>query len=94
MMPCDSNGGSDIYLGVESLIPLVVGEAMLMKTVECHFLLIHGGEWVLIFCIGQYGLLNDGQELEWIIARACSVPITIMFHIVHTYMCEMTSHHL
>ena len=39
---CDYNGGSDIYLGVEPLIPLVVGEVMLMKTLKCHFLFIHG----------------------------------------------------
>ena len=42
ILSCDSNGGSDIYLGVEPLTPLVVGEVMLMTTLKRHFLFIHG----------------------------------------------------
>ena len=70
LLSCEYNGRSYINLGVEPLIPLAVGEFMLMKTEKCHFLFINGGEWVLILCLGQDGLLNKGHELEWIIARA------------------------
>ena len=90
---CDSNSGSGIYLGVEHLIPLVVGEVLLMKTLKCHFFFIHGGEWVLIFCLGQDGLLNKGHEIEWIIDHYCSVPIGIVLHLVHQYLGALTSHH-
>ena len=60
---CDSNGGSDIYLGVEPLITLIIDEVLLMKTVKFHFLFIHGGKWVLIFCLVQDGLLNKFHKL-------------------------------
>ena len=93
MLSCDSNGGSDIYLGVEPLIPLVVGEVLCMKTVKCHFLLIQGGEWLLIFYLGQDALLNKGHELEWIIDFYCSVPIGIVLHLVHHYLGALTSQH-
>ena len=92
-MSCESNGGSYIYLGVAPLILLVIGEVMFIKTVKCHFLFIHGGKWVLIFCLGQDGLLNKGHELEWIIARDCGVPIGIVLHIFHQYLGALTSHH-
>ena len=82
-MSCDSNGGSYIYVGIEPLIPLVIFEVLLTKTVKCHFLFIHGGEWELIFCLGQYGLLNKGNALEFIIACDYSVPIGIMLHLVN-----------
>ena len=93
VLSCDSNDRSDIYLDVEPIIPLVVGEILLMKTVKCHFVFIHGGEWVLIFCLVQYGLLNKGHELEWIIARDCSITISIVLHLVHKYLGAMTYHH-
>ena len=93
-MSSDSNGGYSIYLGVEPLISLVVGDVMLMKTTKFHFLLIHGGKWVLILCLVQYGILNKGHELKWIIDRACGVTIGIVLHIFHQYMCALTSHHL
>ena len=60
VLSCDYNGGSDIYLGVEPLIPLVVGEVLLIKTVKFHFLFIHGREWVLIFFLDQDGIINKG----------------------------------
>ena len=41
MLSCDSNDQFDKYVGVEPLIPFVVGEVMLTKTVKCHFLFIH-----------------------------------------------------
>ena len=94
MLYCDSNGVFNIYLGVEPLIPLVVGEVLLMKNVKCHFLFIHGGEWVLIFCLGQYSFINKVHELEWVISRACSVPIGVMCHLVHKYMGALTYHYL
>ena len=93
MLYFESKGGSNIYLGVEPLIPLVVGEVLLMKTVNCHFLFIHGGKWVLIFCSGQDGLLIKGHEIKWIISRACGVPIGIVLHLVLKYLCALTSHH-
>ena len=74
-------------------MPLFVGEVLLMKTVKLHFLFIHGGEWVLIFCLGQYGLLNKGHELEWVIACAYSVTIGIMLNLVHPYLGTLTSNH-
>ena len=64
------------------------------KIVKYHFLFIHGGEWVPIFCLGQDGLLNKSQKLEWIIACACSVPIRVMLHLFHQYLGTLTSHHL
>ena len=92
-MSCDSNGGSDIYLGVEPIIPLVIGEALLMKKLKFHFLFIYGGECVLILCLGQYGILNKGHELEWIIVCDFSVPIGIVIHLVHQYLGAPNSHH-
>ena len=70
VLSCDSNGVSDIYLGVEPLIPLVVGEILLIENVKYQLFFIHGGEWVLIFYLVQDGHINKGHELEWIIARA------------------------
>ena len=85
VLSSDSNDGSNIYLGDEPLIPLVVGDIMLTKTVRFYFLFTHGGEWVLIFCLDQDGLLDKGHELECIIDHAFSV---------HQYLGALTSHHL
>ena len=93
VLSCDSNGGYDIYLGAEPLIPLVVGDVLLMKTVQCHFLFIQDGEWVLILCLVQDGLLIKGNEIEWVIACDCSVPIRFMLHLVHHYLGALTYHH-
>ena len=93
MLSCDSNGVSDIYLGVKPLIPLVVGEFLLMKTVKCHFLFIYGGKWVLILCLVHYCILNKGHELKWIVHCTYGVPIVIVIHIFHQYMFVLTSHH-
>ena len=93
MLSCDSNGGSDIYIGVDPFTPLVFGEFLLMKTVRCHLLFIHDSEWVLILCLGKDGLPNKGHELKWIIACACGVPIGIVLHLFRDYMVTLTSHH-
>ena len=93
MLSCDSNDQFDKYVGVEPLIPFVVGEVMLKKTVKCHFLFIHDYKWVMILCLGYYVLLNKDLELEWTIACDCSVPIGIMLHHVRQYIGALTSHH-
>ena len=93
MLSCDSSGESDIYLGVEPLIPLVVDEALLMKNLKVHLLFINGGKWVLILCLGQYVLINKGHELKCTIACACCVLIDIVLHLVQPCPHALTSYH-
>ena len=62
-MSCDSHGGSNINLGVESLIPLVVGRGILMKTVEQQLLFVNYGKGILIRRLCQNHLLSDADQL-------------------------------
>jgi hypothetical protein len=41
MLLCHTNPGSNIDLGVETLIPLFIGKTVLHKAVQCAFLFIH-----------------------------------------------------
>ena len=50
---------SNINLGVEPFIPLFVGHDLLAEAIESTFLLIDGGERVLIFRLCQDSLLDQ-----------------------------------
>ena len=59
MLSCDSNGGSNINLGVESFIPLVVCHGVLVKTVERQLLFVNYGEGIFILRLCQHRLIDD-----------------------------------
>ena len=61
MMSCDSNGGSNIDLGVKFLIPLVVCHGVLVKTVEQQLLFVNYGEGILILNMCQHRPIDDAD---------------------------------
>ena len=61
MISCDSNVGSNINLGVEYLIPLVISHGVLVKNVEIQLLLVYYGEGILILRLLQHRIINDAD---------------------------------
>ena len=61
MVSCDSNVGSNINLGVEYLIPLVISHGVLVKNVGIQLLLVYYGEGILILRLLQHRIINDAD---------------------------------
>ena len=61
MLSYESNGGSNINLGVEFLVPLVIDHGVLLKTVEQQLIFVNYGEEILILCLCQNRLLDDAD---------------------------------
>jgi hypothetical protein len=46
---------TNIHLGVKSFVPLRVRQCFPLERIERQFLIIHGGKWILVFSLFQYG---------------------------------------
>ena len=61
MSSSESNGGSNIYFGVELFVPLVVFHGILVKIVERQLLFVKYGKGIFILRLFQRRLLGDAD---------------------------------
>ena len=80
---------SNITLGAESFIPLLVTQSVQTKTVDGKLLFVNYS-----FGLIQDGLLDSCNYLEGFLGRTCFVPTRIIFHFVQKYWHTFPHNHL
>ena len=83
MLPGYADSCSNVDPRVETFVPLLVAERVLLERVECALLLVNGSEWVLVLGLGEYRLFNELEKGQGIIVGlTCSGPVGVVLHLV------------
>ena len=94
MLPGHANRFSNVYLCVESLVPLRFGQHILSESVESKLLAVHRCERILLLRMAQDSLFNQPIEGQRVIISADDVPLCVMLHFILYQLCVLSKNQL
>ena len=90
MLSGHANHFSDVYFCIKPLVPLRVGQRILLECVEAKFLVVHGCKRILVPRLPHGSLLNKPIQGQWIVGSANHVPFYVLLHFILHQLCALS----